>query len=253
MQVISCLKEHNLQKAIKMAYDAVKLGAKIIVLPEVFSTGFCYEKLDNIAEFPPFSTLKELKNFSFFNNCVLIGSLIEKRFIEGKIRYYNLGFCIENGEVIGYYRKSHLFQKESNYFTAGEIINPFLLNKYNITIGLQICYELRFPEIARKLALNKSDILITIAQFPNPRQQVWKSLIVARAIENQVPHIACNIVGISDNLSFFGSSMIVDASGSILAEANSDESILVHDIDLSNIIKVRSEISIFSDRKPYIY
>lgn len=253
MHVDNCQKQKNISKVLKMAIDAIKLGAQIIIFPEVFSTGFCYEDLDNIAEQSPFPTLEQLVIFSSVNSCVLIGSIIEKQLIAGKVRYYNMGFCIENGIIVGYYRKSHLFQNERNYFTAGDILAPIRIQNCNLTIGLEICYELRFPEIARKVTLNQSDILVTIAQFPNPRNHIWKSLVMARAIENQIPHIACNVVGQSTNLSYFGSSMIVDASGIILSEARDAECIVYGVINLASTGQVRSTINVFTDRRPNLY
>ncbi|MBC7086338.1 MAG: carbon-nitrogen family hydrolase [Methanomethylovorans sp.] len=253
MEVMHCSKVDNFKKAMSMAANAVLSGADILVLPEVFTTGFCYERISHMAEEAPFPTLDKLIEFSKTNKCAVIGSIIEMQTQKAVPTYYNLGFCVEHGKLVGIHRKCHLFKKEQNYFSAGNSIHPIFLEKYGVCIGLEICYELRFPEISRKLALEGADILITIAQFPYPRNNVWKTLALARSIENQIPHIACNIVGSSPSLSFFGGSLIIDASGNILAEADEMESIIIHAIDLEKTTNVRSEITVFADRREDLY
>lgn len=252
MEVAHCSKVDNLTKALAMAEKALVCGADIIVLPEVFSTGFCYEGISDLAEEAPYPTITKLLEFSKRKRCVVIGSIIEQLRASIPI-YYNLGFCVEHGKLAGVYRKSHPFKKERNYFTAGNSIQPILLEKYGLTLGLEICYELRFPEVARKLALAGADLLVTVAQFPNPRRYVWRTLSLARAIENQIPHVACNLVGSSPTSSFFGGSIIIDAAGNVLAEADDKECIIVTAIDTENTVKVRSDIPVFSDRRSDLY
>ncbi len=273
MDVLHCRKQENLEKALHLALKAVTKGAEIIVFPEVFSTGFCYEKLDHSAESVPSPTLENLACFSEANNCILIGSIIQ-RVIENKenkenkvagnkestgsknsARYFNLGFCFESGILAGTYRKTHPFKKENKYFSSGSSIEPITLKKQNLKIGLEICYELRFPEIARKLALAGSDLLVTTAAFPNPKSEHWKTLVRARAIENQIPHIACNRIG-SDpapGLSYFGNSMIVDSLGEVKADARDKESGNVFDIDLSAKDEIRKATPVFEDRREELY
>lgn len=253
MEVAHCSKADNLTKALAMAEKALVCGADIIVLPEVFSTGFCYEGISDLAEEAPYPTITKLLEFSKRKRCVVIGSIIETQLQADVPIYYNLGFCVEHGILAGVYRKSHPFKKERNYFKAGNSIHPIVLEKYGFTIGLEICYELRFPEVARKLALAGADLLVTVAQFPNPRRHVWRTLSLARAIENQIPHVACNLIGSSPTSSFFGDSIIIDAAGNVLAEADDKECIIVTAIDTENTVKVRSDIPVFSDRRSDLY
>lgn len=253
MEVVHCSKSDNLRKAMIMAEKAVASGADLIVFPEVFSTGFCYEYMGTLAEEVPYPTIVKLLEFSKIHRCAIIGSIIEVQFQVGVSVYYNLGFCVEHGHLAGVYRKSHLFKQERNFFTAGNNIYPITLEKYGLTIGLEICYELRFPEVARKLALAGADLLVTVAQFPNPRKHIWRSLALARAIENQMPHIACNLVGSSPSSSFFGGSIIIDATGNVLAKADDKECIIMYEIDVEYNNSVRSDISVFSDRRADLY
>ncbi|WP_342304240.1 nitrilase-related carbon-nitrogen hydrolase [Methanolobus sp. ZRKC5] len=161
--------------------------------------------------------------------------------------------CIEDGEIAGTYRKTHPFKSEKQYFSSGSEIHPVRLLKREITVGLQICYELRFPEVARKLVLEGSDILVTIAEFPSPRGHIWRSLAIARAIENQIPHIACNRVGDGPSSSFFGGSIIVDALGEVKAESGDVESVILHPIEFEKTQKIRDMIPVLKDRRPDLY
>ncbi|AAM06382.1 TPA: carbon-nitrogen family hydrolase [Methanosarcina acetivorans] len=299
MDVLQCKKQENLEKALYMALKAVKKGAELIVFPEVFTTGFCYEDLNHAAESLPSPTLENLACFSEANDCIILGSIIQKdsgeayteddgegsndkgrdggkkgskkeekgfsgketeipgskAFTERKnsTLYYNLGFCFESGVLAGTYLKTHPFKAENGYFSKGSSIEPISLKKQNLKIGLEICYELRFPEVARKLSIAGSDLLVTIAAFPNPRAEHWKTLAKARAIENQIPHIACNRTGSVPDCTYFGNSMIIDAWGEIKAEAGSKECTIVCDLDLTGKEEIRKAIPVFEDRRIELY
>ena len=265
MDVLHCNKQENLENALSMALEALIKGAEIIVFPEVFSTGFCYENFDHAAENLPSPTLENLACFSEANDCVLIGSIIEKTALEKEVsdagisthynttHYHNLGFCFESGTLAGTYRKTHPFKNENQYFSRGNSIEPISLKKQNLKIGLEICYELRFPEVARKLALSGSDLLVTTAAFPNPRSEHWKILTKARAIENQIPHIACNRTGSAPDCTYFGNSMIIDAWGKVKTDAGDKECVIVCDLDLSEKDEVRKAIPVFEDRRTELY
>lgn len=273
MDVLHCRKQENLEKALHMALKAVRKGAELIVLPEVFSTGFCYEYFDHAAETLPSPLLENLACFSEANDCIIMGSVIEKVASEDTSNsgapvdsknstisdssnspfYYNLGFCFESGTLAGSYRKTHPFKTENNYFSKGDSIEPISLKKQNLKIGFEICYELRFPEVARKLSLAGSDLLVTTAAFPNPRSEHWNILAKARAIENQIPHIACNRIGSAPDCSYFGNSMIIDAWGEVKADAGNKECVIVHDLDLSRKNEVRKMIPVFENRRIELY
>lgn len=254
MDVSHCSKQTNISKAISMAKDAISDGAKLIVLPEVFSTGFCYDNIEEVSERFPYPTIEALSNFSKEHDCILIGSIIGAEVDDKESPLYaNLGFCIESGYLVGTYKKTHPFGMEKSYFSSGDTILPIKLKKNDITIGLEICYELRFPEVARKLTIMGADILVTIAEFPDPKANQWKSLASSRAIENQIPHIACNRSGIDPYSSFFGGSLIIDAWGETKTEAGKDECIIVHDIDPDETKKIRRAVPLFEDRRLDLY
>lgn len=278
MDVLHCKKQENLEKALCMALKAVDKGAELVVFPEVFPTGFCYENLSQASESFPSPVLENLACFSEANDCILLGSIIQKdsrvnsqekysgdgenifpekekgsRENKNPALYCNLGFCLESGTLAGTYPKTHPFKAENKYFSKGNSIEPISLKKQNLKIGFEICYEIRFPEVARKLALAGSDLLVTTAAFPNPRSEHWKILAKARAIENQIPHIACNRTGSAPDCSYFGNSMIIDAWGEVKADAGSKECVIVYDLDLSGEDEIRKAIPVFEDRRTELY
>lgn len=260
MNIAQCSKEQNIEKALLMAKNAIDSGARIIVLPEVFSTGFCYKGLESVAEssfsqrVEDYPTIERLLGFSKIYDCALIGSIIEKRTDDKDIvKYHNLGFCVESGTLAGVYRKTHLYGMEKTYFSRGEIILPIELKTFGIIIGLHICFELRFPEISRKLALAGADILVTVAEFAYPKATQWKALATARAIENQIPHIACNRIGTAPFALYFGNSMIINAWGNIRCEAGEEECFIIGEIDTDETKRIRGKVSLFDNRQLDLY
>jgi predicted amidohydrolase len=215
-----------------MAELAVDRGADILVFPEMFITGFCY---DQTPDEPPYPSLDPFRAFARDHDCLIIGSLMG-----GK---YNLGFCL-GPEGIQFQPKIHPFDQEKQHFLGGGCISP-LKTKWG-KVGLEICYDLRFPEVARSLALQGADFLVTIGQFPAARRAHWRILCLARAIENQLPHLACNWAN-------GGGSLIIDARGHVNAEAGQSEDVIFGDIDLEERDKWRTEIFYLGERRPEVY
>ncbi|MEI8003225.1 MAG: nitrilase-related carbon-nitrogen hydrolase [Methanothrix sp.] len=237
LRVEPCLPEENLSRALQMAGAALAAGAQILVFPELFLTGFCYEPLlQSLAQdHPPYPSLDPFRALAREHDCLIIGSLRSRR--------QNLGFCLDSGGL-QLRPKIHPFAQEKEYFDGGDNIKP-LPTRWG-HLGLEVCYDLRFPEVARSLALQGAEILVTVAQFPQPRREQWRALAMARAIENQMPHLACN-------WSRGGGSLIIDARGQILAKAGSEETMIQADIDLADRDAFRREVSCFADRRPQIY
>ncbi len=243
MGIDLCNKEANLSKAFKYAKNAVESGCDIILLPEVFSTGFCYKTIDKLAEPIPGVTYDQMREFSKEFSVVFLGTIIEK--FEDKI--YNTCILFEDGDFLGKYRKTHLYGNEKNYFSEGDSLGVFETSRCKL--GVIICYEIRFPELTRILALKGIDFLFTPSQFPKPREEVWRTLVRARAIENQIFHCACNTIG----KKHFGASLIVSPDGEILDDGKDEEKVVMSKIDLSEIKNVRKKIRVFSDRREELY
>lgn len=238
-QVLHCKSEENLCRALQMAGAALAEGARVLVFPELFLTGFCYEPYlqssSSAQDKPPYPSLDPFRALAQEHNCLFIGSLRSGR--------QNLGFCLD-GEGLQLRPKIHPFAGEKEHFDGGGFILP--VDTRWGRVGLQICYDLRFPETARTLALQGADFLVTVAQFPALRVLQWRTLAMARAIENQMPHLACNWAS-------GGGSLICNARGQVLTEAGSGVEVICCDIDLADRDAFRREIPCLADRRPDVY
>ncbi|WP_342764190.1 nitrilase-related carbon-nitrogen hydrolase [Methanosarcina sp. 1.H.A.2.2] len=259
MNISLCSKHENLERALSLAEDAVSKEAELLVFPEVFSTGFCYDRIGEVAETASGPTLEALRAFSREHGCILAGSMIEKRegdSISSELKVpsqFNLGFCIESGKLAGTHRKVQLYGPEKEYFAPGDSISPIRLQKYRLSLGLIVCNELRYPEVARKLALEGADLLVSAGEIPDFYIYPWRIMSISRAIENQLPHIACTRVGKDRYSTYPGGSFIADGWGRILAEAGKEECVLIGEIDPEEAREIRQTGSILEDRRPDLY
>ena len=204
---------------VRMALKRVaEQGANLAVLPEMWSSGFAYKTLNELA-LRTAGIVEELLSLSREHRLVIVGSMPEPN----GDKVFNTIFLADNGTLAGVYRKIHLFSLlgEDRAFSGGD---RRLLAETSIgRIGVIICYDLRFPELSRRLAMEGAQVICIPAQWPKPREEHWRTLIRARAIENQLFVVACNACGPIGKLDFFGMSMIVDPKGSVLAEAGEGE------------------------------
>jgi len=240
--------ESNLAKAEAAIRRVAVQGAKLAVLPEMWSTGYDYPQLEVLSEQTP-GVVERLAELSRELGLTLVGSLAEKR--EGKL--YNTAYVIDAGAVKGSYSKLHLFStmREDRYLHSGD--RTLVVDTAAGRLGLAICYDLRFPELFRKLALEGAEIFCLPAEWPKPRQEHWRTLIRARAIENQMFMVAANCCGVQGKLDFFGMSLLVSAWGEILAEGGEVDSELVATFDFAQMEEYRARIDCFHDRRPEIY
>jgi predicted amidohydrolase len=224
-------------------------GAQLAVLPEMWSTGFAYKTLNELAKSTA-GIAEELLELSRALKLVICGSMPEP---DGADRVFNTIFLADNGKLAGIYRKIHLFSllKEDLAFAGGD---KWLLADTSIgKIGVIICYDLRFPELTRRLAVEGAQIICVPAQWPKPRQEHWRTLLRARAIENQLFVVSCNACGIIGKLDFFGMSMIINPKGEVLAEAGEEEREIFTPLDMQAMTDWRAQIPCFNDRKPEYY
>ncbi|MCK9587636.1 nitrilase-related carbon-nitrogen hydrolase, partial [Methanothrix soehngenii] len=174
--VLPCQNPENLSRALLLASSALEMGAEILVYPELFLSGFCYEPKDRFWEIgtAAFEELDPFRALAIDYDCLIIGSVRRGR--------SNLGFCLDR-TGLKLRPKIHPFGEEKKHFDGGDSISP-IATRWG-RVGLEICYDLRFPEVARSLALQDADFLVTVAQFPEQRREQWRALSLARAIENQ--------------------------------------------------------------------
>jgi len=233
------------REALKRAADK---GATLAVLPEMWSSGFAYKNLNELA-LRTAGIVEELLGLSRSLKLVICGSMPEPN----GDKVFNTIFLADNGRLAGVYRKIHLFSLlgEDRAFSGGD---QWLLADTTIgKIGVIICYDLRFPELSRRLAVEGAQVICVPAQWPKPRQEHWRTLIRARAIENQLFVVSCNACGLIGKLDFFGMSMIVNPKGELLAEAGEEECELSAPLDMQVMADWRAQIPCFNDRKPQCY
>ena len=168
---------------------------------------------------------------------------------------YNTAMAFNRqGSLVGSYDKTHLFSpmEEDVYFQAGDHLAVFPLD--DTLCGLLICYDLRFPELTRTLALQGVQVLFLVAQWPVQRAGHLRLLYEARAVENQMFVACCNACGQDDaGTRFGGNSGLVDPWGTVLARAGETPCFLSGDCDLSITAGIRAGINVFRDRRPDLY
>lgn len=246
----------NFQKVSKFIKEYSWFEPDLIVLPEVFNTGLVYNPIESIAEpIPTDQTTMFLSGFAEKYNVNIIGGSFLEKCPDGKIRNTSVAFN-RSGAIIGKYRKIHMFShygsREGEHVTGGDepVVADFDFGK----VGLSVCYDIRFPELFRKLNDLGAKLFVCPAAWPYPRLEHWKTLTRARAIENLCYMIAVNQVGKSaGNLIHAGSSMVIDPWGDVVASAGSEESVMIAEIDLDNVDRIREEFPVLNDKRPEIY
>jgi len=210
----------------------------IIVLPELWATGFAYEKLPELTKKIP-DLLENLQTLSAKYHVHIAGSLPE----HSGNSYYNTLYITGPEGIAGTYRKQCLFSPmaEDTFFTPGTNPSP-VQTSLGPVAGL-VCYDLRFPELLRKQTALGANLLVVPAQWPAARVNHWRILVQARAIENQMFAVAANRCGTTGDTTFGGHSMIVGPDGSILLEAGEDEECRGAMLDLSMASAARSLFS----------
>ena len=239
----------NIERAFRHIQEAARRGSRAVLLPEMWNTGFAYPDLMDVARAAEAPTSEFLRDAAREAKMWVLGTVPEPT---PSGVYNTLLWVSPTGEVAGRYRKAHLFcpTNEDEFFVAGKEA-PVVETDFASTGGL-ICFDIRFPELARLLTLGGAKILFVPAQFPNPRRDHWETLLRARAIENQVWVVAANRVGESGSLSFFGFSMIVDPWGRIAEGLDAPrEGVVTHRIDLELVDDVRSQLP--CPRRPDLY
>jgi len=245
--------DENYKKVEQLLQQAVQTDVKpdCILLPEMWNTGYALEQIHELADVHGERTKALISSFCKEHEVhVIAGSIAERR---GDQIYNTIYVFDRAGEVVADYSKIHLFRlmDEEKHLAEGNHIGTF--EAEGVQAGMMICYDIRFPELARKLALSGVKILFVPAEWPNPRLHHWRTLLTARAIENQMYVVSCNRVGTSGTTEFFGHSMIIDPWGEVLVEGQGHEEILTATINLSLVDEVRGRIPVFEDRRPQHY
>lgn len=256
------IKQENLEKAKKFITKAAENGAELVSLPEYFNfMGEDTQKKENAEHIPNGETTGLLSELATKNSIYIhVGSIVEKY---SEKKSYNTSFIIDtNGNLMGKYRKIHLFDigisgmpsyKESDKIQGGN--NPVMIDLPFGKAGLSICYDLRFPELYRSYALNGAKILFIPAAFTSYTGMLhWEALLRARAIENQCYVVAAGQFGAHlPGKSCFGNSLIIDPWGTVIARASEGEGVITAELNEELVKSARESIPCLHHRRPEVY
>jgi len=242
--------EANLQKAAEWVEEAARRGSDLVVFPEMWTTGYDWDNLEQLSALQH-ETISAVSELAKKHNIWFNGSFMA---LNSEGRPANTSILFDpQGEQAGVYCKIHLFglMDEDQYMAAGQhlttVETPWGSN------GLAICYDLRFAEMFRTYALNGVNIIYLPAEWPHPRLAHWRTLIRARAIENQMYMMAVNCVGDNGKNTFCGHSAMIDPWGNAVIEAGESEVLLTATIETDMVAQVRETIPVFKDRRPELY
>jgi predicted amidohydrolase len=255
--------EQNVDDAVDFVRRAANEGTSYVQLPEYFNYRGPTSRYSSVAESIPGPTTNRLGELARDLGITLhVGSLFERA--EEPDKAYNTSVVLApSGEIIATYRKVHLFDvnvpggiehRESRHIAPGDRL--VVAHVDGFTLGLSVCFDLRFPELYRELSLAGATVLAAPSSFAIATGRVhWTTLLVARAIENHAFVIAAAQAGTtSQGVSSYGHSMIIDPWGEILAESGFDsEDVLIATIDLDQVEARRSQIAVLELRRPEIY
>lgn len=228
-------------------------GCDVIVFPEMADTGYEMSVIREHASPWPGLPFDTIQSAAAKHGVHVICGLSER---EGQNIYNSAAVFNPKGELAAKYRKAHLFTpspvNEDRCLTAGKSLEVVTIG--DLKWGLMICYDLRFPELARALALKGAEVLALCTAWPFPRVSHLQTLVQARAIENQVYVVSANRVGTDGPVTFCGSSCIVDPYGVTIASAAADrEELVVGEINRETLAWVRSRMPVFQDRRTDLY
>ena len=250
MSVVEGDKEQTIAKALACVHRAA--DADLVILPEIWNVGFMsFDRYRAEAEDREGPTLTTLAGAAQKYRIHLhTGSFVER---EGK-SYYNSSYLLSpTGEILANYRKIHLFghnSREAQILTPGRevVVAGTPLGK----MGMATCYDLRFPELFRRMAEQGARLFLICSAWPYPRIAHWLLFNRARALENQCFLISANSTGTNLGTTFVGHSQVVDPWGVVVAGAGDDEAIVWADIDLDAVADARQRFSAYNDRVDWL-
>jgi len=242
--------EESKEKALERASEMIRQcrGADLILLPELWNIGFMtFDRYRSEAETQEGPTLTLLCTLARELSCHLhTGSIVEKR----GDRFYNSSFLLDpRGEIRGGYQKIHLFtyqSQEAEILTPGTSITVIPTEFGNF--GLATCYDLRFPELFRKMLDQGVEFFLIASAWPAPRLEHWLLLNRTRALENLSCLISSNSVGMNRGTQFIGHSLVVDPMGQIIAGGDDEEGVVWAEVNRDVVLKARAEFPALNDR-----
>lgn len=233
----------NIENVRKIIASVPDDDMDLLVLPELFATGFCYNRFDEYIGRSE-EVLSFIKRTASDRSC----NMIHTQIVEDEGRVLNRLFLINRqGGVIGHYDKTHLFTRsgENEHFSYGNELR--VLDMEGVGIGPLICYESRFPELSRKLVLSGADILVYPTQWPKFRVDQWTTLLRARAIENQCFVIGAGIYGDHGGSIMGGMSSAYSPFGNLLGRIEKGQGYTIFKMDPLEMYKLRKKIPVLNE------
>lgn len=205
-------KEHNVERAGEMIKEAAANGAALIAFPEMYLTGYtASRRLPDLAEEAAGPSYERMATFAAENKIHVAYGFPECRPAEGPAVYNSMNFIGSKGELIGTYAKSHLFAGEKINFTAG---NEFKVYDTELgKIGLLVCYDLEYPEPARRLGVRGAELIISISANMAPYENIHERFARCRAMENSAYLLYCNYTGSDNRFTYVGRSGLYAPDG----------------------------------------
>lgn len=253
-------KGRNLKKAEVMIREAKSQGGEVIVLPEIFNSPYNNDCMTQMAEDYPGESTNLLSSLAKELQVYIIGGSIPEK---TKDKIYNTSFIFNReGELIGSHRKMHLFDidvkgkitfKESDIVDYGQQVT--VVDTEYCKIGVAICYDMRFPELMRLMALKGAEVIVVPAAFNTTTGPAhWHETIKVRAIDNQVYFVAASPArNMKSSYHAYGFSTIMSPWGEVVATTEEKEDIIYGEVDLGYVAKVRQELPLLKHRRTDIY
>jgi len=252
----------NISKAKAMIWAAAAANCQVAILPEMFNCPYQIELFSGFAEhYPEGDTLRMLRQTAAEAKIAIVGGSVAER--DECNNVYNTSFIFDKeGNLLARHRKIHLFDvdiqggtvfEESSILSAGQEMT--VVSIAGLTVGVGICYDVRFPELSRLMTLAGADLLIFPAVFgwtTGPAH--WELLMKSRAIDNQVFVVGAAPASTPGaQYQAYGHSILVDPWGNVLASAGSEETMMTVEIDRNRIDTIRQQLPLLKQRRPDIY
>ncbi len=242
----------NWQTVQQMTAEAARQGGDIVVFPELWNAGYVLPEAEQHASLLGEGLFADLADLAAEHNIHIVGSTFEQC-ANGVAN--TASFITPKDGLQASYQKIHLFPLMDEHLWLQGGNKPTQIETNWGEAALAICYDLRFPELFRRYAVNGAKIAFLPSEWPHPRLAHFQTLVRARAIENQMFMVAVNRVGIDEDSQthFCGHSMIIDPWGETVLELGENEGVYTAEIDLDLVDEVRKRIPILQDRRPETY